>query len=169
MNTSPSRSCVCRSGNPFYRLESDPMPPPLVLKAGPGISMKAAGKKSVAAKAAGQLDSREFAYKADSSSYILDVNSCEVRRVESGHPSSCKAGHSACISFQVVRNLDTSPISSGVRFVRRCSPSPSCPSTSFEPLEGTAPSATCQETSCVRVSLYPWIKASSLPRCSKFT
>lgn len=75
-----SRPCVCRSGNPFHRLDSDPVPPPLVLKAGPGISMKAAGKRSAAARAAGQLDSREFAYKAASSSYILDVNSCEVRR-----------------------------------------------------------------------------------------
>lgn len=82
-----SLPCVYRSGNPFYRVESDPVPPPLVLKAGPGISMRATGKKSAAAKAAGQLDSREFAYKADSSSYILDVNCCEVRRVKSG-PSS---------------------------------------------------------------------------------
>ncbi|MEW5318002.1 MAG: hypothetical protein WDW38_009256 [Sanguina aurantia] len=75
----PEEFVLCdKSGNPFHRLDSDPVPPPLVLKAGPGISMKAAGKRSAAARAAGQLDSREFAYKAASSSYILDVNSCEM-------------------------------------------------------------------------------------------
>lgn len=68
-----------KSGNPYYHKASDPMPPNLLLRASPGLLIKSASRKSTAAAKAGhQADTREFVYKPDSSSYLLDVNSCEV-------------------------------------------------------------------------------------------